>query len=92
MVAAAVAATATAGPYASGMNTEKRKYLPRREWAQREMARIDADLAALRAERIPSANWRRIRAKAAAAQRLRERRARLASIATSDVDDGPTPF
>jgi hypothetical protein len=91
MVAAAVAAAATALPYASGMNTEKR-WLPRREWAQREVARIDADLAALRAERIPSANWRRIRAKAAAAQRLRERRARLASIATSDVDDGPTPF
>ena len=74
------------------MNTEKRKTLPRREWAQREVARIDADLSALRAERVPSANWRRIRAKAAAASRLRERRARLAAVATPDFDDGPTPF
>lgn len=74
------------------MNTEKRKWLPREEWAQREVARIDADLAALRAERVPSANWRRIRAKAAAAQRLRERRARLAAVAAPDFDDSPTPF
>jgi hypothetical protein len=73
------------------MNTEKRKWLPREEWAAAQMARIDADLAALQAERVPSANWRRIRAKAAAAQRLRQRRARLAAIAPP-IDDGPTPF
>lgn len=87
-----VAAPATAAPYPAGMNTTERKWLPRREWAAAQVARIDADLAALRAERVPSANWRRIRAKAAAAQRLRERRARLAAIARADFDDGPTPF
>lgn len=75
------------------MNTTKREWLPRREWARREVARIDRDLDALQGERIPSANWRRIRAKAAASSRLRERRARLVSIAGAGVDDClDTPF
>lgn len=74
------------------MNTEKRKWVPRREWAQAEVARIDADLAALRSERLPSSNWRRIRAKAAASGRLHRQRERLAQIAGTEADDGPTPF
>lgn len=89
MVALTVASTATGSPYPCSMNTD-RKWLPREEWARQEVARIDASLAALRTERIPSANWRRVRAKAAASSRLRQRRDRLARI--TDVDDGPTPF
>ncbi len=73
------------------MSTTKREWLPRREWARREVARIDAQLLD-RGERIPSADWRRIRAKAAASSRLRERRAWLARIAAQVVDDGGTPF
>lgn len=69
----------------AGMNTTNRK---RDEWSRQEVARIDASLAALRTERIPSGNWRRIRAKAAAASRLHQRRARLVRV----EDDGPTPF
>lgn len=73
------------------MDTTKREWLPRREWARREVARIDAQLLE-RGERIASADWRRIRAKAAAASRLRARRARLARIAGEEFDEGATPF
>ncbi len=72
------------------MNTTKREWLPRR--ARREVARIDAQLLE-RGERIPSADWRRIRAKAAAASRLHARRARLALVAGMGVEaDVDTPF
>jgi hypothetical protein len=67
------------------MNTTKR------EWARQEIARIDAQLLE-RGERIPSADWRRIRAKAAGQARLRARRDRLARVVGLDFDDGPTPF
>ena len=74
------------------MNKEKREWLPRREWARREVDRIDRQLLEVHGERIPSANWRRIRAKAAASDRLHQRRARLARLAGMDFDDSPTPF
>lgn len=92
MVAGTVAGDATALPYPVGMNTTKRAYLPKREWARREVARIDAELFALRDQRHPSGRWRKIRSKSAAQSRLHARRARLASIAGMGVDDGPTPF
>lgn len=85
MVAAAVAATATAGPYASGMNTEKRK------WAAGQAAQRRRQAAALRAERIPSGDWRRVRAKAATLSRLAAEAARFERMARVE-DDGCGPF
>lgn len=84
---ARVAGCATALPHPVGMN--KREWLPRREWARREMAKIDALLLA---PKPYEQNWRQYRRSEAGRDRLHARRARLARVAGMDFDDGPTPF
>lgn len=89
MVAGSVAVPATPLPHPAGMNTTKRKWLPRREWARREIAKIDADLLA------PSAyepNWRRFQNASRGRDPLHARRDRLARIVGDEFDDSPTPF
>lgn len=75
------------------MNTTNRKWLPRQEWAAREARKRRQLASTLRAERIPSSNWRGVRRKMDALARLEREAARLEMIATVDTrDDEPLPF
>ena len=74
------------------MEAKRVWYATKREWALAEIAKIDESLGVVRDQRYTSANWRKIRAKAAASGRLHARRERLAKVAGLDFDDGPTPF
>jgi hypothetical protein len=73
------------------MSKMERKGLPRREWARREVAKIDAQLLA------PSAyepNWRRYRSAQRGRDALHARRERLARIAGPEIipDEDCGPF
>lgn len=72
------------------MNT-KQKWLPRKEWARREVAKIDADLTTSRAY---EPNWRRYRNAERGRERMRKRRDRLAKVAGMDFipDEECGPF
>lgn len=92
MVAGAVAAPATPSPYPAAMSTQARKWTPgKAAWAARKAREVRAQAEQLRAERIPSADWRRIRAKAAALGRLAAEAARFERMARVD-DWSDTPF
>lgn len=75
------------------MNTTNRKWLPRQEWAAREASKRRQLASTLRAERIPSGNWRGVRRKMDALARLEREAARLEMIAVVDTrDDENLPF
>ena len=85
-----VATPATTFPDPSGMNTTNRKAA----WAAAEAGKRRQQASALRAERIPSGNWRGVRRKMDALARLEREAAKFERIAGSDFipDDECGPF
>lgn len=50
--------------------TRRPYYRTKAEWAEATAKQLESDLASLRADRVPSANWRRVRSKMAAIDNL----------------------
>lgn len=76
------------------MNTTQRKWQPSRNaWAASRARELRAQASQVRAERIPSGNWRGVRRKMDALARLEREAARLEMIAVVDTrDDENLPF
>lgn len=64
-----------------------------RAWAARKAREARRQAAVIRADRLPSSEWRRIRGKMRALDALREEAARFERIARAEaVVDEPVPF
>ena len=71
----------------------RKTYSPQvRAWAARKAREVRQRADQVRAEKYPSADWRRIRGKMAALERLASEAAKFDRIAGTDFDDSPTPF
>lgn len=71
----------------------RKTYTPQvRAWAARKAREVRQRADQVRAEKYPSADWRRVRRKMDVLSRLASEAAKFDRIAGTDFDDSPTPF